>query len=366
MATSQSVLHHDVLLSGYVQHWKPPKDVPWYLHDELFPQVPVDKASNVYKVINQSTFMKTAKAAVGPRGDVSVVQAYYDPEGSYKAIPYALDGVIDHLERDEADDVALYEQLATDLPMVVLMNSLELDAYNAAFNTTNLGSNYETTAASDMFDNYTSLTGNPMLYIRQKCEKIMNVTGRKVNFIAFDRLVWRALQHNPAVLAFVAVHAVGNPLQLLTIEMFEKKLEDVMEKGALHISHFRYDPSRMPLAQSSLSPHAAISSNMIIARLDPMSREDISATKQFAFTGKRDVLSGARLAAPDGGELPAMVATAPISAFTYPIFAQGQRGGTGVRVLTNRDFRVTRSTSLWVSFGVVDKTNTALYGTELQ
>src|SRR5262249_21498421 len=161
-------------------------------------------------------------------------------------------------------------------------------------------------------------------YIREKCEKVMNVTGRKVNFCAFDRLTWRALQVNPAVLAFVAVHAVGNPLQLLTIEMFEKKLEDVMEKGALRIAHFRYDPSRPQATKATLSPRSAIGANLVLARLDPMSREDISATKQFAFTGSKDLVSGQKLVSAGGDALGPGIAAAPISAFTYPIFSQGQ------------------------------------------
>ena len=365
MAISQGVLHHDVLLSGYVQHWRPSKDVPWYMHDKMFPVVPVDKASNAYKVINQSTFMKTAKTAVGPRGPVSAVQVAYDPEGNYKVTHHALDGVIDNLEAAMADDVALYESLSADLPMVILKNTLEIDAYLAILNTANLGTNYENVAGADMFDSYGSMTGNPMLYIRAKCEQTMNITGRKVNFLHFDRLVWRALMFNPSVLSFLAVHAVGDPLQLLTIELFEKKLEDVLEKGALHVGHFRYDPLNQVQSQSALLPKSAIGPHMILGRFDPMSREDVSATKQFAFTGDVDKVSGSKLAGPGGDALAPSVATAPISAFTYPIYDRGQKGGMGVRVLTSRAFNVVRPSSLFVSLGIVDKTNAGLYGTQL-
>lgn len=367
MATSQNVLHLDALLTNYVQHWTPPTDVPWYMHDELFPAAPVDKASNVYKVVNQSTFMQTAPAVVGPRGDVGTVQAYYDPNGSYVTSPYALDGVIDHLERDESDDVAIYEQLQTDLPTVVLKNTMEVDAYGQMFTTANLGSNYETTAAGDMFDNYGSLTGNPILYIRMKCEKIMGITGRKVNLCVIDRLVWRAMQFHPAVQQIAPVHTTPAGLQAISVEQLEEKLKDVMQKGAIKISHFRYDKTRGPKAQSSLLTTAAIGPNLILGYMEKApSRQDISATKQFAFLGPKDLVNGATLLTPTGENIPPEIMAAPMGAFTYPIFDKGQRGATGVRVLTNRAFKVTRPTSLWVSFGVVDKTNTSLYGTELQ
>lgn len=370
MATLNNVLHHDVLLTQYVQHWTPPKDVLWYSHDLTFPIVPVDKASNAYKVINQQTFMQTAPSVVGPRGDVGTVQAYYDPEGNYRTVPYALDGVIDHLERDEADDVALYEQLQTDLPMVVIKNNMEVDSYNVLLNSANLGSNFENVAAADMFDNYGSLTGNPILYIWNKCQKIMGITGRKSNFLGIDRLVWRSMQFHPAVQQIAPVHTTPAGLQAITIEMLEKKLEDVLEKGAIKIMNFRYDRQRGPKAQNVIVPRSAIGANLVIGRMDPASREDISATKQFAFTGNKDVLTGARLVSADGEgndvPLAPSMASAPISAFTYPIFSKGQRGATGVRVLTNRVFQVTRPTSLFVALGIVDKTNTALYSTELQ
>ena len=361
VATSQSILHHDVLLSNYVQHWTPPQKedgVDWYLHDELFPVVPVDKASNVFKVINQSTFMQTARAIVGAKGDVTTVQAYYDPEGNYVVRPYALDGVIDYRERAIADDVAMYEQLNTDLPMTVLENSLETDAYAEILNTANLGSNYEVVGNDDMFDNYASLTGNPLLYIRKKCEKVMNVTGRKPKLVIFDRLVLRALKFHPAVQMIAPIHTVPAGLQEITIKMIEEKLADVLNPGSIRVAHFRYDSSSVPKAQGVLAPKSAIGPNLVIVHAEGTSRQDISATKQFAFTGNMDV-QGSRLT----GE--SHDAAAPIAAYTYPIYGQGQMGAIGVRVITNRVFKVVRPTSLFVALGVVDKNNAANYGSEL-
>jgi hypothetical protein len=220
-----------------------------------------------------------------------------------------------------------------------------------------------------MFDNYASMTGNPLLYVRAKCEQTMNVTGRKVNFWAMDRLAWRAFKFHPAVQQIAPVHSTPAGLQEITAEMVEKKLEDVMEKGALRVLHFRYDKSRGPKAQSALSPVSGISSNMIIGRVDPASRQDISATKQFAFVGQKDLVNGASLLQQNefGQDVPIMAATsaAPIAAFTYPIYNLGQRGGTGVRVLTNRVFQVVRNSSLFVSFGCIDKTRADLYQTQL-
>lgn len=372
MATDANVLHHDVLLSQYVQHWTPPQDVKWYIADEMFPIVPVDKATNAFKVINQGTFMQTTNAIVGPRGDVGTVQAYYDPEGNYVTRPYALDGIIDHLERDEADDVALYEQLATDLPMTTIRNNLERDAFAAIFNTASLGGNFETMPGDQMFDNPGSLTGNPLLYVRMKCERVMNVTGRKVNFLAWDRLTWRAFKYHPAVQQIAPVHTTPAGLQEITVKMVEDKLQDVMEPGSIRICHYRYSISRGPVTQAALpgTLRSRVGANMIIGRIDPVSRQDISATKQFAFVGDKDLVNGASLLQQGafGEDVPVTpgVSGAPIAAFTFPLYTVGQRGATGVRVLTNRTFQVTRASSLFVSFGVVNKTSQALYGKELQ
>ena len=60
MATSNSALHRDALLSNYVQRWTPPTE-NWYLSDWFFPQLKVDKESNLWKRINQSTFQQVAE-----------------------------------------------------------------------------------------------------------------------------------------------------------------------------------------------------------------------------------------------------------------------------------------------------------------
>jgi len=371
MATSQGVLHHDVLLSQYVQHWKAPKGVNWYLHNKLFPVVTSDKASNVFKVINQGTFMQRGNATIGPRGDVNTVQAYYDPEVQFVTKPYGLDGIVDYLEREMADDAAKYEELQTDLPMSLIHNDLELDAWNAVTTTANLGSNYATVPTDEMWDNASSLNANPILRMRKKCESIMAVTGRKVNFAAFDRLALRALKYHRTTQAIAPVHTTPAGLQEITVKQIEEKLQDVMEPGSIHIVHFRYDGSRGPKGQSSLVPKSPVGPNLVLGYITDTSREDISATKQFAFVGDRNNVQGTNLQGVK--DVPALDEVlsgethdprAPIAAYTYPVYS-GQRGGHAVRVLTNRVFKVVRPSSLWVDFGIVDSSNSALYGSEL-
>jgi hypothetical protein len=134
MATSQNALHHSVLLSNYAQDWRPPEE-GYYVVPDLFPIVPVDKEFNDFARFNASTWRQTANAAVGPAGDVARVGWYRDADGSYRAKPYALEGVIDHKERDASDDVVQYEKRQMDVPLVTLQNTLEVDGITAALTT---------------------------------------------------------------------------------------------------------------------------------------------------------------------------------------------------------------------------------------
>ena len=143
MAQAQNALHHATLLSQYAQDWRPPTE-GYYVVPDLFPIVPVAKEFDDYARFNASTWRQTANAVVGPSGDVSRVDYYRDADGSYKAKPYALEGVIDHKERDAADDVVQYEKRKLDVPLVTLHNTLEVDGMRAALTTADLGTSYET------------------------------------------------------------------------------------------------------------------------------------------------------------------------------------------------------------------------------
>ena len=74
--------------------------------------------------INSSTWRQTSKSMVSASGDVSTVDFFRDADGSYKAKPYALRGMIDLKERAASDDILGYEKLKTDVPLVTLHNDL--------------------------------------------------------------------------------------------------------------------------------------------------------------------------------------------------------------------------------------------------
>ncbi len=348
MAISHNALHRDVLLSGYVQFWTPPKE-NWYLADWFFPTLKVDKESNLYKRINQSTWQQTAETVVGPDGDVAEVQFYLDPDGQYRCRAHALEGVIDHYDRSRADDVVQYEQLQTDIPMVVLANSQELEALGSLRAPANLGSSYKVLAPNELFDNYSALSSNPVLEIRKGCERIISNIGRKANRIGIDFLTWRAMQFNPAMQAIAPVHTTPAGLQTITPRMLEEKLEDVLEPNSIRITFGRFELRRGPNQGTKLS---WLGADIPIAYVEPPSLKAIGATQKFSFVGKNSP-------ADDGN--PADT----IGAYTYPMPQRGPDGSTILRVRTNTAFDVVKNESLFVLKDVVDKTNADLYRGEL-
>jgi hypothetical protein len=348
MPISHGVLHRDVLLSNYVQMWTPPKE-NWFLADWFFPTMRVDKESNLYKRINQSTWQQTAETVVGPDGEVAEVQFYVDPDGQYRCRAHALEGVIDHYDRSRTDDVIQYEQLQTDIPMVVLANSLELEALSTLRDPARLKTSYKVLAPNELFDNYTSLTSNPVLEMRKACEVVISEIGRKPNRVGIDFLTWRAMQFNPAMQAIAPVHTTPAGLQTITVAMLEKKLEDVLEPGSIKITFGRYETRRGP---NQGRKRSWLGADIPICYVEPPSLKSLGATQKFAFTGKNSP-------ADDGN--PADT----IGAYTYPMPSRGPDGSTIVRVRTNTAFDVVKTESLFVLKNVVDTTNTDLYRNEL-
>jgi hypothetical protein len=348
MAMSSAVLHRDVLLSTYVQHWVAPKD-NWYVSDHFFPALRVDKESNLWKRVNQATWQQTAETVVGPDGEVAEVTFYFDPDGQYRCRAHALEGVIDHYDRARADDVVQYEQLQTDIPMVVLANTLELEALSTLRNPANLGASYKVLGPAELFDNYESIRSNPVLEIRKACEYIISQIGRKPNRTAIDFLTWRAMQFNPAMQAIAPVHTTPAGLQTITPRMLEEKLEDVLEPGSIKITFGRYETRRGPNQGRKLS---WLGADIPIAYTEPPSLKAIGATQKFAFTGKNS---------PSDEGNPADT----IGAYTYPMPQRGPDGSTIVRVRTNTCYMVVKTESLFVLKNVVDTTNLDLYRGEL-
>jgi len=356
MPTTTTGLHHEQLLTSYAQDWRPPEE-GWYVSQDLFPVVPVPKEFDAYLRINPSTWRQTANALVGPAGDVSRVNFYRDTDDTFKTKPYALEGVIDLKERAAADDVLQYEKLCMEVPLRTLQNTLEEDALAAATVTANLGSNYENVAGADMFDNL-GIESNPVLYIERKAAKIKRVTGHKVNILVIDDLAWRAVKWHPTTQRMFPGFTVPGAVQVVTVKMIEEKLSEVMEPGSIRVVSYRKENLRSPTTSSTTDLRSVIGANMIMAYVSKSpTLSDWSAFKCFSWTGSQDPETGAKL---DGGD-----PLAPIGVYSYPKPEIGQRGSLITRVICNRQYKVTQTQSLFVSLGVVDKTQSALYGTEL-
>ena len=360
MATPQGALHHAVLLSQFAQDWRPPQQ-DYYMVPELFPVVTVGKEFDDFLRINSSTWRQTSGSLVSASGDVSTVDFFRDTDGTYRAKPYALRGIIDLKERAAADDIVRYEQLKTEVPLVTLHNDLEVDGLRVALTKANLGTSYETVPGDQMFDNLFG-AANPVLYIERKCARIKRSTGFKVTDVILDDLTWRAIKWHPTTLQWLGVHNDSPGYQLLTPKILEEKLAEVMEPGAVKVTCFRLENARAPVTldnsdiRAPMGPHLIISYNQ-----KNTSQTDWSGFKCFSWTGESDSETGLKF---EGGD--DFDPKAPIGVFTFPMPSHGQRGSIAVQVVTNRAFVVGRKESIFVAFDCVDKNNAALYGNELK
>jgi len=353
-STGQSVLHYDELLTNYAQNWVPPPERQgeninrWYLANRLFGRVSVNRASNVYSRMNQSTWYQTTDARVGTTSHVDEVQPYWDPRGSYAVTPFALEGVIDYWEQRQADSAILYEQRQTDVPLVVLQNSLELLAVrDTVRRVANLGSSYDAISGADLWDSYA--TSDPFLQLYDRLQRIMDETGYKANFLAMDMYTWRVFKLHPKVREALAVHTStagsSQPMQELGISDLQYKLRDVLAPNSVHITQARYVDGRSPEAATKKS---YIGPDVIMAYCDEASVDSWGACKRFQMTGT-----------PGGaidGEFPE---AAELTVFTYEDKKRGPDGSTIVRVRSDVQYKVERTDSIWVLKDVVDTSDPA-------
>jgi len=342
MAIANSQLHKDVPLTGYVQAWKPPQ-TDWFMREKIFPLLTVDKATNIYRVIDQGTMMQVVDANVGANGRVKEVDFGIGSDGQYRCVPRALEGRIDHYERKQADDQIQYEQRKTDIPMLVLTNTLEKVALVDTLRpTANLGTSYKTLdPTGELFDDYGSGDSDPINEFLVACDRIMTVIGHKPNTVVIDRLVWRAISQHPAVLNRVLGGATTSALARITIKQFEQLLEDVLEPGSINVTRFRYNNVTEPGTKTNIS---AIGPDISISFTEPPSMDSVGAAHEFSFVGEGD--------------------DEPIGVYTFEDPKQGVDGSTIVRVRKSCDFKLAKLDAMYVLKDCVDVAD-AKYASQL-
>lgn len=346
-ASVGSALHRNQPLTEYAISWRPPQK-NFFMRGELFPRLDVSKDSNIVRSIDMGRMMEIYDAEAGPGGFVKEISFGIGNDTTYKCQPYALEGIINYYERDQADSVLQYEKMQTAMPLRSMAFKLEKKAMDYARTAANYGGNTKTLAANELWDAYDATSSNPIDELIAALEKVLLDIGMKCNRLVFDKMVWRVIRRHPALLQAAPVHTTPAGLQVITVEGLEKILGEWLEPGSIRVSVGRYnlnpDPNPGNYPTTVVPKKSYIGADVIMAYVEPPNPESMGFAHEFAFSGL------------DGND--------PMVVYEFEDPKIAPKGGMRVRVMCSADYRIMRPASGYILKGVVDTTQ-AQYGSQL-
>ena len=349
MAQLGSTLHVNVPLTNYCIAWKPPADKSdWFARGDFFPMIPVEKDSDYIRQISQGRMLQMYEAQVGEDGLAGaspVVDFAMKGNLSFKCRPAVLRGLINYYKAKQADNMIQYEKRQTDQPRFALEMWSERKAMTQLLNSSLYGNNVTTLNANEYWDDYASSASSIYDQIANAFEKIVLLTGHKVNTVGFSFPVWRIIKGPPGLTRRPFNNQAGSVPQMLTTQIFEGLFSEWLEPNSIHIYKGWYDRSPAPeddgVAQNAPDGALFFGPGMVAAYNEKSpSIEDYSFAKSFMFAGLGDDAPGAPMAVieRDAPEI-------------MPI------GGREIRLVTSADWKICQPASGWIMPAVVDKTS---------
>jgi hypothetical protein len=340
-----SALHINVPLTNYAIAWKPPGDKSdWFARQDFFPDVPVGKDSDLIRQISQGRMLQIYEAASGSDGlntSAPIVEFAVNATLKFKCIPKVLRGVINNYNQKQSDDVLQYEKRQTDAPRWSLQMYCEEQALNILQDPTKYGAHVTNLGPGELWDDYGSSASTIYDEIATRLEKIVLLSGHKVNRFGMSFPVWRVIKGHPGLVRRPFINQGGTAGTLLDKALFEKLFEEWMEPGAVRIYKGVKNRAPSPNDDAPLDLQLFWGPGIVAAYVEPnVSTEDFSFAKGFMFAG----LSG------NGEPMAVLERDAPE---IMPI------GGREIRLVTAPDWRIVNNRSGWFWPAVIDKTSAA-------
>lgn len=348
MAGLGSALHVNVPLSNYVIAWKPPADkATWFARGDFFPNVPVDKDSDIIRSISQGRMLQLYEALVGEdglAGAAPVVDFALGPNITFKCKPAALRGILNYYKSKQADANLQFEKRVVEAPRFALEMWSENQALPTLLNSSNYGNNVTTLAAAAYWDNYPSSSSTIYDDLAYGLEQIWLSTGHKVNRLGMPAPVWRVIKGHPGLTRRPFNNQAGSSPQMLTTEIFEGLFKEWLEPGSVRIYNGYYDRNPPPNDGTDINTpvDGALfwGPSVVAAYVEPnVSLDDFSFGKSFFFAGLGD------------GQAAPMFVLERDAQEIMPI------GGKEFRLVTSADWKITNATAGWIWPTVIDKTN---------
>ena len=175
-----------------------------YMQDEnsfvggrLFPDLSVNKRSDVYYIFNKGDWFRTIGSTLRAQKSSPKVVEFAVSSNTYYCDNYALAGEIAWEDRANADDIIELERSTVDYVTGRLLLAKERRIASTATSTSNVGSSV-TLSGTDQWNDYGN--SDPFQDINIGMRSVHGTTGKEANTIVMGREVFDVLVNHPDVL----------------------------------------------------------------------------------------------------------------------------------------------------------------------
>lgn len=209
-------------------------DPSFYIADEVFPQVPSDKQSNIYVKYNRGDFFQGSEdvaltTGVGgalvraPGAEASKVGYRVDVTNTFFCINYAIGVDIPDELRSNADSVFQLDREATLLATEILKIRREIEWVGKAFRASVWGTDHTGGTDFVQFGDYGG--SDPFTEFEDDLDAVELATGKRPNKLVLGPLTWRRLKHHPDFIDRIKGGATTGSPALLTKQQLAAMLE---------------------------------------------------------------------------------------------------------------------------------------------
>lgn len=209
-------------------------DPGFYIADEVFPQVPSDKQSDIYLKYNRGDFFQGSEdvgltAGAGGRlvrapGTTAEKVGYrVDTTNTFFCLNYAIGVDIPDELRSNADAVFQLDMEATKLATEILRIRREIEWVGKAFKTGVWGTDKVGGTDFTQFGDYGG--SDPFTVFEDALDQVELDTGTRPNKMVLGPLTWRRLKHHPDFIDRIKGGATTGQPALLTKQQLASMLE---------------------------------------------------------------------------------------------------------------------------------------------
>lgn len=226
--------------------YKPDEDD--YIRNKLLPQRPVQHDTDKIWQVSTADTLRLYDLTADDFSDVPTVTYRTNGQATYTCQPFAAKAGLSPREMQNADAALKHEMRQTRQALISLGIRMEYLAINQTLRSTSVMTNYETLAAGERWDNFSSASSQPiedlqaaMALIRVRVgrgRKKVNGPGPKIR-IAMGEFTAMTLQQHPNVLSRLSFNPSGTGAvltQKILAELLGMSEEDITVTAAKYTS----------------------------------------------------------------------------------------------------------------------------------